>query len=145
MSLSKVLNAAAHGHIHETIGGSWNHFFGEEAGDSTDNVLTFAHEIQALSKDLWRGGFLTCPSSCSMDTPWRQCTCQCDAGRIGTRSAAEVLAESGVLDSVTYYDSTGELVDAFVDDEASWFLSTVSVGLRRAWSIHRQHVFCSPC
>lgn len=46
MTLSKVLNAAAHGHIHETIGGSWNHYFGEEAGEATDNVLTFAHEIQ---------------------------------------------------------------------------------------------------
>lgn len=46
MALSKVLNAAAHGHIHETIGGSWNHYFANEAGESTDNVLTFAHEIQ---------------------------------------------------------------------------------------------------
>lgn len=47
MSLSKVLNAAAHGHIHETVGGSWNHYFSKEAGEENDNVLTFAHEIQA--------------------------------------------------------------------------------------------------
>lgn len=47
MSLSKVLNAAAHGHIHETVGGSWNHYFADEAGPESDEVLTFAHEIQA--------------------------------------------------------------------------------------------------
>lgn len=49
--MSKVLNAAAHGHIHETVGGSWNHYFGEEAADlqkvEEDSVMTFAHEIQA--------------------------------------------------------------------------------------------------
>lgn len=64
MSLSKVLNAAAHGHIHETVGGSWNHYFGDEAGEETDNVLTFAHEIQAsvlliccgTSQSFGRGG-----------------------------------------------------------------------------------------
>ena len=116
MSLSKVLNAAAHGHIHETMGGSWNHYFGEEAGEETDNVLTFAHEIQALSKELWRAGFLTCPLTCSMETPWTECQCQCDAGKIGTLSPAQVLAISGVLDAVTYYDSSGELVEAFEDE-----------------------------
>lgn len=31
----------------------------------------------------------------------------------------QVLAESGVLDAVTYYDSTGELVEAWEDDEVS--------------------------
>lgn len=101
MSLSKVLNAAAHGHIHETIGGSWNHYFGEEAGKQTDNVLTFAHEIQALSKDIWRAGFLTCPESCSPETPWRQCTCKCDAGVIGTRTAAQVRMQPSAHPRVT--------------------------------------------
>lgn len=48
--MSKVLNAAAHGHIHETVGGSWNHYFGDEAGQETDNVMTFAHEIQVRHK-----------------------------------------------------------------------------------------------
>ena len=28
MALSRQLNAAAHGHIHELLGGSWNHNFG---------------------------------------------------------------------------------------------------------------------
>lgn len=50
MAMSKVLNAAAHGHIHETIGGSWNHYFADEAGEETDNVLTFAHEIQVRAR-----------------------------------------------------------------------------------------------
>lgn len=51
MGFSKVLNAAAHGHIHETMGGSWNHYFGDEAKEldeeQDDSVMTFAHEIQA--------------------------------------------------------------------------------------------------
>lgn len=56
--MSKVLNAAAHGHIHETIGGSWNHYFGKEAGDGTDNVLTFAHEIQVGVLDLFHSRYM---------------------------------------------------------------------------------------
>lgn len=58
MSLSKVLNAAAHGHIHETVGGSWNHYFGDEAGEldaeRDDSVMTFAHEIQASKTERHR-------------------------------------------------------------------------------------------
>lgn len=135
MSLSKVLNAAAHGHIHETMGGSWNHYFSEEAEDETDNVLTFAHEIQALSKELWRAGFLTCPRSCTMDTPWKDCQCQCDAGKIGTLSPAQVLARSGVLDAVTYYDANGDLVEAFEDDEVTNRLSTINLIGLILWSL----------
>lgn len=56
-----------------------------------------------------------------MDTPWEDCQCQCDAGAIGSRSAAQVLKESGVLDSVTYYDSTGELISSFEDENVSFF------------------------
>lgn len=52
-----------------------------------------------------------------MDTAWTDCQCQCDAGAMGTRSAAEVLQESGVLDAVTYYDSSGELIEAFEDED----------------------------
>lgn len=51
-----------------------------------------------------------------METAWQDCQCQCDAGVIGNRSAAQVLQESGVLDAVTYYDSKGEIINAFEDD-----------------------------
>lgn len=55
-----------------------------------------------------------------MDTAWQDCQCQCDAGKFGNRSPVQVLAESGVLDAVTYYDSSGELIDAFEDDDVSY-------------------------
>lgn len=72
---------------------------------------------QALSKELWRTGFLDCPSNCSMETPWKDCQCLCDAGKMGNRSAAQVLKESGVLDAVSYYDATGEMVSKFENEE----------------------------
>lgn len=75
---------------------------------------------QALSKELWRAGFIVCPDTCSLeDTPWQECQCQCDAGVMGNRSAQELLTEAGVLDAVRYYDSTGTLIDSFKDEDVS--------------------------
>lgn len=54
-----------------------------------------------------------------METAWKDCQCVCDAGRMGNRSAAQVLLEAGVLDAVSYYDSTGEMISAFEDGEVS--------------------------
>ena len=36
----------------------------------------------AQMKSLWRYGYLTCPSSCSMDTPISECQCTCNATEI---------------------------------------------------------------
>ncbi|CAN0103275.1 unnamed protein product, partial [Pylaiella littoralis] len=161
MSLSKVLNAAAHGHIHETVGGSWNHYFGEEAADMDkmhdSSVMTFAHEIQArrrtkhsclaLSKELWRAGFIVCPNTCSLeDDPWQDCQCQCDAGIIGTRSAKEVLTEAGVLDAVRYYDSTGALVDSFKDEDGNVYYVLPGYSEDETKEIYEQllYLLCSP-
>ncbi|CBJ26075.1 tyrosinase-like protein 2 [Ectocarpus siliculosus] len=150
MSFSMVLNAAAHGHIHETVGGSWNHYFGDEAKEldeeQDDSVMTFAHEIQALSKELWRSGFLDCPDTCSMDTPWEDCQCQCDAGAIGSRSAAQVLQESGVLDSVSYYDSTGELISSFKDENGDVLYTLPGYSEEESTQIYQQlmYLLCSP-
>lgn len=49
---------------------------------------------QALSKEIWRAGFLDCPSSCSPDTAWEDCQCECDAGKIGSRTPLQVRASS---------------------------------------------------
>lgn len=51
MDLARNLNSAAHGHIHETIGGSWNHDFGDEVGTPSDAVFSFAHQIQVLESE----------------------------------------------------------------------------------------------
>lgn len=97
MSMSRQLNAAAHGHIHETVGGSWNHYYANRIG--ADNIgpqtLTFAHEIQALSKELWRTGFVKCPESCSMETAWQNCQCTYDASTdTSGMTSSEVLTHS---------------------------------------------------
>ena len=37
------------------------------------STLDFVHVTQAMSKELWRSGFLVCPDVCSMDTPESEC------------------------------------------------------------------------
>lgn len=54
-----------------------------------------------------------------MSTQWQDCQCECDAGKIGNRSPQQVLSESGVLEAVSFYDSTGELINSFTDEQAS--------------------------
>lgn len=81
--------------------------------------------FQALSKELWRAGFLDCPMECTFDMPWQDCQCECDAGKIGTRSPAEVLNESGVLEAVSFFDSEEVLIESFVDEDVSFFFSSL--------------------
>jgi hypothetical protein len=83
--------------------------------------MTFAHEIQALSKDLWRTGFLECPETCDLaSTPSKHCKCECraDVWSIGSR---EVLYQAGTLSSITYFDSTGHLINTFLDENGKVF------------------------
>jgi len=118
MSMSKQLNAAAHGHIHETIGGSWNHYYADRIKSTTVGpaVLTFAHEIQALSKELWRAGYIACPDTCSMDTAWEDCQCEFDAGSYkGGKTSYEILDEVGILAQVDYYDEEGHKINSYYD------------------------------
>lgn len=115
MSMSRQLNSAAHGHIHETVGGSWNHDVDWNNGPVQPAVLTFAHEIQALSKDLWRAGYVECPDFCSMDTPWRDCQCQCTQASLAGKESYDILADGGVLNAVTYYDQEGHLIRQWTD------------------------------
>ena len=120
MSMSKQLNSAAHGHIHETVGGSWNHYYAERLNHKgSPAVLSFAHEIQALSKNLWRTGFVTCPDSCSMDTAWQDCQCTCDADAIAGMKSYDVLDAAGVLDSADYFDSEDHVISSFKDDNGT--------------------------
>jgi|MDSY01.2.fsa_nt_gb hypothetical protein len=126
MAMSRQLNSAAHGHIHETMGGAWNSNFKTHAdarvgadGNTVASVMAFAHEIQALSKELWRADYISCPQLCSMDTPWKACSCQCDAEKIGDLSAYEVLYNSGVLSTVDYFDSGGTAIDSYLDGDGN--------------------------
>jgi len=120
MSMSKQLNSAAHGHIHETVGGSWNHYYAERLNhQGSPAVLSFAHEIQALSKNLWRTGFVTCPESCSMDTAWTDCQCSCDADAIAGMRSYDVLDQAGVLASADYFDTEDHVINKFYDENGT--------------------------
>jgi hypothetical protein len=42
----------------------------------------FAPDFFSHLKSLWRYGYLTCPSACSMDTPVTDCKCTCNATEV---------------------------------------------------------------
>ena len=42
------------------------------------SAMDFVHITQALSKELWRKGFMQCPEYCAMDTPSSECACTCE-------------------------------------------------------------------
>ena len=106
MSMSKQLNSAAHGHIHELMGGSWNHYFATKLeGETSPAIFTFAHQIQALSKILWREGYVSCPDECDMSDAAADCQCTCSAETLQDKTAAEVLHETGVLAAAEFFDA----------------------------------------
>merc|ERR1711998_100072 len=53
------------------------------------------------------------------DTPWKACSCQCGAEKIGDLSAYEVLYNSGVLSTVDYFDSGGTAIDSYLDGDGN--------------------------
>jgi len=115
MSLSKQLNAAAHGHIHETVGGAWSYnLYEENNGEEFSAAFDFAHALQATSKILWRSGVLQCPARCSLTTPAADCQCTCPADVLNSDNPAEILFEAGVLDGVSFYDTDGTQIKKFV-------------------------------
>ena len=114
-SFSQKLNSAAHGHIHEALGGSWDHDLG---APGTPAVLLFAHSVQALSKDLWRAGVLACASDCDVAaTPARDCRCACDPAATRNATPRDVLRDAGVLRSLAYYDADGAAMKTVARDD----------------------------
>ena len=147
MSMSRQLNSAAHGHIHETMGGSWNHYFAERNSHNTaPAILTFAHEIQALSKELWRAGFVQCPDTCSMDTPWKECQCLCAADALEGLEPYDVLDQSGVLKSVEFYDHENHLISSWYDENGTLYYTLPDYSEEESKHIYGEllEMLCSP-
>jgi hypothetical protein len=137
MALSKRLNAAAHGHIHELVGGSWHHAFAaSNHGDTSPAVYTFAHQIQALSKMLWREGYVTCPPACDMATPAADCLCAGNREKLGGQPAGQVLQDVGILAAAEFYDEGFHSLTArdFLDDSGAY--KPVIDGYTEAESTH---------
>ena len=100
MHLSHLLNAATHGHIHETIGGAWDNFYPDFLnGTVSPAVYTFAHSIQPLARILWRNDLLECPAQCDMGTDPSDCMCACNEEKMAGRPAYEILDSTGILAS----------------------------------------------
>ena len=147
MSMSRQLNSAAHGHIHETVGGSWNHIFADENnGETSPAVLTFAHEIQALSKELWRAGYVECPGSCDMADSWKSCQCQCTPKSVAGKTSYEILDDAGVLSAVHYYDMEGHIIEQWKDGNGTAYYTLPGYTTTESRHIYDEllKVLCSP-
>ena len=111
MAMSKQLNSAAHGHIHELMGGAWNHYYAEKLeGATAPAVFTFAHQIQALSKILWRYGYVECPEDCDMTTPSMSCQCSCTEASLKGMKAQEVLNDVDIFGAAEFFDQEYHLL-----------------------------------
>lgn len=117
MHLSHMLNAAAHGHIHETVGGSWDNIYPDWLdGEVSPAVYTFAHSIQPLARMLWRADLLQCPEHCPMNMEPSDCMCSCSKTKLAGRPSYEILDSSGILESVEFFDADGHLLSSFYNE-----------------------------
>jgi hypothetical protein len=119
MAMSRQLNSAAHGHIHELMGGAWNHYLKETVDEqSSPAVYSFAHAMQTLSKILWRYDYVRCPESCSMIDSAADCQCTCSEDSLKGKTALEILTETNILPSVPFFDNGLHKLDAtnFLDE-----------------------------
>ena len=68
--LASKLNGLAHGPAHIAMGGQW--------GENTDPYVALdvstPNDLLLMSKNLWRMGYASCPSSCDDDD---DCSCSC--------------------------------------------------------------------
>mmetsp|Transcript_19158 Transcript_19158/g.24856 ORF Transcript_19158/g.24856 Transcript_19158/m.24856 type:complete len:656 (-) Transcript_19158:256-2223(-) len=147
MSFSKQLNSAAHGHIHETVGGSWNQYFSEANDNSVSPAIyTFAHEIQALSKELWRADYIQCPESCSMDVSWQDCKCECSPEKINGKAPYDILNDAGVLDEASFYDHSGHLISSWKDDNGTIYYTLPGYTEEESLKIYEDllYLLCDP-
>jgi len=119
MAMSRQLNSAAHGHIHELMGGAWNHYLTNLVHDeASPAIFTFGHAIQALSKVLWRYGYVECPEQCAMTDAAADCQCTCSASSLKGKSSLDILSETGILSTVSFFDSKYHKLDKtnFLDE-----------------------------
>lgn len=74
------LNGMLHGPVHIMLGGQW---MMEEIENKTANVASSTlynfgwDDWLLMSKELWREGWIRCPTTCSSDTPAKACMCSC--------------------------------------------------------------------
>jgi len=93
------LNGILHGPVHIMIGGHWNNyqhdrFANAVLGKSISNFLL-------ISKNLWRLGYIRCPSSCDYETTdVEDCECYCPSNFTEGYTAYELLVKLGQMDYI---------------------------------------------
>lgn len=106
--MTECLNGQAHGQVHVLIGGIWNK-------DITNSLIeeSNAYNLLLMSKNLWRQGYVSCPSKCTSTDPTKICSCSYNQAGAGDITAYDVLANTGLFNwiaqysNLVYLDSTG--------------------------------------
>jgi hypothetical protein len=120
--LNECLNGKAHGAVHVEIGGLWNK-------DISDSLVeeTSAYNLLLMGKNLWRQGYVTCPTFC---TDSSDCTCAYNEAGAGDLTPYEVLKTTGLfswldqyskkiyLDTTNVYRITG--LEGTDQENAAW-------------------------
>eukprot|EP00904_Undaria_pinnatifida_P005044 jgi/Undpi1/166/HiC_scaffold_1.g00163.m1 len=120
MDLTESMNAGAHGHIHELLGGAWSADWHGFFNRTEDIILPFTHIAVPLMKYLWRSGYLECQETCEMALAWEDCQCAVNDKVMLGKRPAEVLEGSGVLADgagAFFYDKNLTLVDSLTDEQ----------------------------
>ncbi|CBJ31176.1 putative scytonemin-related tyrosinase [Ectocarpus siliculosus] len=120
MLLTESMNAGAHGHIHELLGGAWSSDWSGFYNRTEKIILPFAHTIVPLMKYLWRTEYLQCETTCDFSVSWADCRCTLSAEAVAGQTPSEVLESSGVLSDAAgafFYDEDLKLVDNLTDEQ----------------------------
>ena len=95
-TMNECLNGATHGPVHIMLGGIWQKKMSQYINDKDQAYLSLL-----MSKNLWRQGYVQCPSECGEEGV-DSCTCSCPS--IIGMSSLDVLLKSGVItDMVDVY------------------------------------------
>ncbi|CAM9905448.1 unnamed protein product, partial [Ectocarpus fasciculatus] len=97
MLLTESMNAGAHGHIHELLGGAWSSDWFGFFNRTEEIVLPFVHTIVPLMKYLWRANYLQCETKCDFSVLWADCRCTLSAEAVAGQTPSEASARSANL------------------------------------------------
>lgn len=121
--MTECLNGKAHGSVHVEIGGVWNK-------DISNSIIkeTSAYSLLLMSKNLWRQGWVMCPTECSAD---EVCECKFNDEARGSLTAYEVLRRTGMFEwlyiysAKIYYDTNNDVyrikgLEGSKEETAAW-------------------------
>jgi len=109
--------------------------------------MSVTHEVQALSKLLWRYGYVDCPESCDIESgSIEDCACSKNMEKIKGKSTVDILDESEILDSLQFFDAEGHLVDSFYDEDGVAYTTLPNYSEEETTKMYEQilNLFANP-